>query len=151
MGILGNEKADLKAKGVVKREGGPAVNEGGIRVCVTEGKKQERVVKGFSMGRVLRWSSRLLVTAYSQLRTRKRSLSVWRQRIGKDKTGQCRRCDIPKTGTHVVLGCMDGESFGWRWSTGRQMDEKHRWSYIEKGEGEREVVIDLLEEWHDAW
>ena len=31
------------------------------------------------------------------------------------------------------------------------MDEKNRWKRVEKGEGDKGVVIDLVEEWHDKW
>ena len=31
------------------------------------------------------------------------------------------------------------------------MDEKNRWKRVEKGEGDKGVVIDLMEEWHDKW
>ena len=63
MGIPGNERTDLKAKSAVETGGGTAVTEGGTRAMVKEGRKKERVVKGFSIGRVVRWSSRLAVKA----------------------------------------------------------------------------------------
>ena len=78
VGIPGNERADLEAKVAVKGGGGTAVTEGGIRAMVTEGRTRERVVRGFGMGRVVRSSSRLAVTAYSQLRTGKGRLATWR-------------------------------------------------------------------------
>ena len=31
------------------------------------------------------------------------------------------------------------------------MDEKIRWSRVEKYPDEKEVVIDLVEEWYDRW
>ena len=65
--------------------------------------------------------------------------------------GLCCRCTVLKTGPHRAVGCMDAESFGRKWSTWKQMDEKNRWKTVEKGEGDKEVVIDLLEEWHDMW
>lgn len=46
---------------------------------------------------------------------------------------------------------MYGESFGRKWRMWGQMDEKHRWRRVEKGEVERDMVIDLVEEWHDSW
>ena len=46
---------------------------------------------------------------------------------------------------------MDGEDFGRKWSTWGQMDETNRCKRVEKGEGDKKVVIDLLEEWHDMW
>ena len=151
IGNPGNEHADLEAKGAVERGGGLAVTEGGIRACIKEERKGERAVKGFGMGRVIRWSSRLAVTAYSQLRTGKERLAAWRHRIGRDDTGLCRRCNVPETGAQAAVGCMDGESFGRRWSTWEQMDDKHRWRRVEKVGGEKDVVIDLVEEWHDSW
>ena len=50
---------------------------------VKEGRKRERVDRGFGMSRVLRWSSRLAVTAYSQLRTGKERLAAQRYKIGR--------------------------------------------------------------------
>lgn len=72
-------------------------------------------------------------------------------RIGNDDTEWCRRGDVSVTGTQAALGYMYGESFGRRCSTWGRMEEKHRWRCKEKAKGEREVVIDLVEEWHDAW
>ena len=151
VGVPGNERADLEARLAVEAGGGTAVTEGGIRAMVKEGQKKERVDKGFGMGRVMRWSSRLAVTAYSQLRTGKGRLAAWRHKIGWHDTGLCRRCAVPETGPPAAVGCMDGENFGRKWSTWGRMDEKNRWRRVEKGEGDKEVVIDLLEEWHDMW
>ena len=112
---------------------------------------KERVVKGFGMRRVVRWTSRLAVTAYSQLCTGKGRLAAWRHKIGRHETELCGRCAVLETGPHVAVGCMDGACIGRRWSTWGQMDEKNRWRRVEKGEGNKEMVIDLVEEWHDAW
>ena len=57
---------------------------------------------------------------------------------------------VPETGPHVAVGCMDGEGFGRMRSTWGQMNEKSRCRRVEKGEGEKEVVADLVEDWHDA-
>ena len=46
---------------------------------------------------------------------------------------------------------MAGEEWGRRWSTWVQMDEKVRWRRVEKGPDDKEVVIDLVEEWFDEW
>ena len=151
MGISEHEGADLEAKSAVETGGGTAVTEGGIRAIVKEGRKRERVVKGFGIGRVVRWSSRLTVTAYSQLRKGKGRLAAWRHKIGRHDTGLCRRCAVLETGPHAAVGCMDGENFGRKWSTWGQMDEKNRWRRVDKCEGDKEVVIDLVEEWHDMW
>ena len=94
-----------------------AVTEVGIRAMVKEGWKQERVVKGFGMGRVVRWSSRLAVTAYSPLRTAKGQLAALRNKIGSHDTGLYRRCAVTETGTHAAVGCIDAENFGRKWST----------------------------------
>ena len=149
--VPGNELADLKAKSAVEAGGGTAVTEGGMRAIVKEGRKKERVVKGFSIGRVVRWSSRLSVTAYSQLRTGKGRLAAWRHKIGRHDTGLCRRWAVPETGPHAAVGCIDGENFGRKCSTWGRMDERNRWRRVEKGEGDKEVVIDLVEEWQDMW
>ena len=68
IGISGNEHADLEAKVAVETGDRSAVPEGGLRALLKEGRKKERVVKGFGMSRVVGWSSRLALTAYSQLR-----------------------------------------------------------------------------------
>ena len=73
-------------------------------------------------------------------------LAAWRHKIGKNDTGLCRRCNVPETEAHATVGCMDGESFGRKWHMWGQMDKKHRWRRAEKGEGERDMVIDLVEE-----
>lgn len=103
------------------------------------------------MVRVVWRGSRLAVTTYSKYYTGKGRLAVCRLGIGQDQTPQWSRCDISEMVTYVALSCMDGESFGLRWSTWGLMDEKNRWRRIENGEGEREVVMDLVEEWHDTW
>ena len=59
---------------------------------VKEGGKRERIVRSFGMCRMVRWSSRLAVTAYSQLGTRKGRLAAWRHKIGRHDTGLCCRC-----------------------------------------------------------
>ena len=46
---------------------------------------------------------------------------------------------------------MDGEGFGRRWSTWGHMNENSRCQRMGKGEVEKEVVVDLVEDWHDAW
>ena len=91
------------------------------------------------------------MTAYSQLRTGKGRLVVCRYKIGRHDTGLYRSCAVPETGPHATVGCMDAEKCGRKWSTWGQMDEKNCWKRIEKGEGEMEVVVDLVEEWYDLW
>ena len=46
---------------------------------------------------------------------------------------------------------MAGEEWGRRWSTWVQMDENARWRRVEKGPDDKEIVIDLVEEWFDEW
>ena len=151
VGISGNEEADTVAKEAAQAGGGRAVTEGGIRAWVKEMRKEERVVKGFGVGRVVRWKSRYAVSAYSQLRTGKGLLGAWLKKIGKAESGDCVRCGVEGSGTHEAFGCMAGEAWGRRWSTWGQMDEKVRWRRVEKGPDEKEVVIDLVEEWCDRW
>ena len=54
VGIPGNDCIDLEVNAAVEARGGIVVMEGGIRALVKEGRRKERVVKGFSMGRVVR-------------------------------------------------------------------------------------------------
>ena len=65
--------------------------------------------------------------------------------------GLCRRYAIIEAGPHTAIGCMDGENFGRKWSIWGQMDEKNRRRRVEKGEPDKEVVIALVEEWHNMW
>ena len=65
VGIGGNEEADAEAKEAARVGGGRAVTEGGILAWVKELGKEERVVQGFEVGRVVRWKSRYAVSAYS--------------------------------------------------------------------------------------
>ena len=60
-GISGNERVDLEAKAVVKREGGLVLTEGGVRACIQAERKVERVLKGFGVGRVSRSSAQRLL------------------------------------------------------------------------------------------
>ena len=73
------------------------------------------------------------------------------KKIGRADSGLCRRCSVEETGSHEALGCMAGEGWGRRWSTWAQMDEKAKWRRVEKGPDDREIVIDLVEEWFDEW
>ena len=70
------------------------------------------MVKGFGMGKVVRWSSRLAVTASSQHCTGKGRLAAWRHKIGRHDMGLCRRCVVLETGPHAAVGYMDGENLG---------------------------------------
>ena len=65
VGMPRNERTNRKVKSAVEAREEMAVTEGGIRAMVKEWRKKERVVKDFGMGRVVRWSSRLAVAAYS--------------------------------------------------------------------------------------
>ena len=53
VGIGGNEEVDKEAKEAARLEGGRAVTEGDIRACMKEMRKEERVVGGFEVGRVV--------------------------------------------------------------------------------------------------
>ena len=55
VGISGNERADEQAKLAARGRDGTAVTEGGIRAECKERRRQERVVRGFGSGRVVRW------------------------------------------------------------------------------------------------
>ena len=98
VGIPMNKRTDLEAKAAVKARGGTAVTQGGIRALVKEGRKKENVVNRFGMVRMVWWSSRLAVTAYSQLHAGKRRLVALQYKIGSHETGFCRRCAVPETG-----------------------------------------------------
>ena len=114
VGISGNERGDGQAKRAAEGRGGTAVTEGGIRAGCKEKRRQERVVPGFGSGRVVRWTSRYAITAFSQLRTNKGMLASWLKRIGRSDSGLCRRCSVEGTGSHEALGCMAGEEWGRR-------------------------------------
>ena len=121
VGTFGNEHADLEVKAAVEAGGGTAVTEGGVRALVKERRKKERIAKAFCMGRVVRWSSRWVVIAYSQLRTGKGRLAASRYRIGRHEMALCRKCAVPKTGPHVAVRCMEGEGLG------RNVALGHKW------------------------
>ena len=117
VGIAGNERADEQAKLAAGGRSGTAVTEEGIRAECKERRRQERVVRGFGSGRVVRWSSRYATTAFSQLRKNKGLLALWLKKIGRVDSGLCRRCAVEETGSHEALGRMAGEEWGRRWST----------------------------------
>ena len=75
VGISGNERADWQAKLAAEGRDGAAVTEGGIRAGCKEKRWQERVVRGFGSGRVVRWTSWYAITAFSQPRTNKGMLA----------------------------------------------------------------------------
>ena len=51
------------------------------------------------------------------------------------------------SGTHMAIGCIEGEARGRWWSTWSQMDERKRWRKIRKDADGKPEVIDLVEEW----
>ena len=106
--------------------GSTAVTEGGITAECKERRRQEKVVRGFGSGRVVLWTSRYAITAFSQLRTNKGMLASWLKRVGHADSDLCRRCSVEETKAYEALGCMAGEEWGRRWSTWAQMDEKAR-------------------------
>ena len=95
--------------------------------------------------------SRYAIAAFSQLRMNKGLMASWRMKIGLADSDLCQRCSVEKTGSHEALGCMAEEEWGRRWSTWAQMDQKVRWKRVEKGPDDKEIVIDLMEEWFDEW
>ena len=151
IGISGNEREDGQVKLAAGGRGGMAVTEGGIRAECRERRQKERVVSGFGSGRVVRWTSRYAITAFSQLRTNKGLLASWLMKIGRADSDLCWRCSVEGTGSHEALACMTEEEWGRRWSTWAHMDEKVRWKTVEKGPDRKEIVIDLMEEWFDEW
>ena len=81
VGIARNMRTDLESKAAVGGRGGKAEMEVGIRALLKEGRKKARVVRGFGIGRVVRWSGRLAVIAYSQLRMGKGWLAACKYKI----------------------------------------------------------------------
>ena len=106
-------------------------------------------MEGFGRGRVIGWN-RDSVTAYSHLRTGKGRLKAWREKFGKEEFGYC-KCGVTETGNHVAFRCIQGEHWGRRWSTWKQMDQKWRWRRTVKGEDGKEQEVDLIEEWGQKW
>ena len=121
--IDGNEEADTEVKGAASDEGGRVMTEGGIRVWLKEIRREERVVSGFGIGRVVQWNSCYAVLAYSQIRTGKGLQRACRKKIGKSENGDCNTCRIEGNGTHGAISCMAGKVWGWRWSMWGQIDE----------------------------
>ena len=117
VGISGNERANGQAKLAAEGRDGTTVTEGEIRAECKKRRRQERVVRGFGSGRVVRWSSRYAITAFSQLRMNKGLLASWLRKIGRVDSDLCRRCSVEEIGSHAALGCMAGEGWGRRWST----------------------------------
>ena len=74
------------------------------------------------------------------------------EKIGKEDFEYC-SCGAGaiETGTHAVFGCIQGERWGRRWRTWKQMDQKWRWKEKITGENGREEEIDLIEEWCQKW
>ena len=83
VGISGNERVDEQAKLAAAGRDGVVVTEGRIRAECKERRRQERVVRGFGSGRVVRWASRYAITAFSQLRMNKGLLASWLNKIGR--------------------------------------------------------------------
>ena len=151
IGINGNERADKMAKEASMHQSGNKVTEGGIKAVWQEMRRNERRVEGFGKGRIIGWN-RTSVTAYSHMRTGKGRLRGWREKIGKADFGFCQcGAGMTETGTHAAFGCIQGERWGRRWSTWRQMDQRWRWrDTIIDGDG-KEQEIDLIEEWCQSW
>ena len=126
IGIRGNERADQMAKEASGYQGANKVTQGGIKAVWQEMRRNERRVEGFGKGRVIGWN-RTSVTAYSHIRTGKGRLRGWRKKIGKEDWGYCYcGAGVTETGTHAAFGYIDGEKWGGRWNTWKQMDQKWR-------------------------
>ena len=117
VGIVGNERVDKEAKLAAGGRDGAAVTKEGIRAECKEKRRQERVVRRFGSGRVVRWTSPHTITAFSQLRTNKGLMASLLKRIGWSDSDLCRRCSVEETGSYEALGCMAREEWGRRWST----------------------------------
>ena len=151
IGINGNEMADKMAKEATVHQGENKVTEGGIKAVWQEMRRNERRVEGFGKGRVIGWN-RTSVTAYSHMRTGKGRLRGWREKIGKEDFGFCQcGAGMMETGTHAAFGCIQGERWGRRWSTWKQMDQRWRWRDTIIDENGKEQEIDLIEEWCQSW
>ena len=142
-GIRGNEEADRLAKEATVKQLATNVTEGGIKAVWQEIRRNERRVEGFGRGRVIGWN-RDSVTAYSHLRTGK-GIESLEEKVGKEEFGYC-KCGVTETGNPVAFGCIQGEHWGRRWSTWKQMDQKWRWRRMVKGEDGKEQEVDLIEE-----
>lgn len=110
-GIEGNERAGEEAKRAASRRGADAVPESGVRSAVAYTRRKERVVKGFGVGRIMKWKERHAVTAYSQPRSGKGRLGVWPRTTGRRDYDRlrCSRCPVSETKVHAALGCIAGE------------------------------------------
>ena len=78
-------------------------------------------------------------------------LGAWLRKIEKAENRDCDSCGVEGSGTHGAFGCMAVEAWGCRWSMWGQIDKKVCWRRVEKGPDEKEIVIDLVEEWCDRW
>ena len=151
IGINRNERADQMAKEASVHQGGNKVTEGGIKAVWQETRRNERRVEGFGKGRVIGWN-RTSVTAYSHMSTGKGGLRGWREKLGKEDLGFCQcGAGMTETGTHAAFGCIQGERWGRRWSTWRQMDQKWRWRDTVIDGNCKEQEIHLIEEWCRSW
>lgn len=145
VGIKGNEGADQVAKiGTLQRPSHPVITEGGLSQWWKAERKKEGEVGGTGKGRVVRWESKAM-RSYTQCRTGKGNLGVWKNKLNSEVDLTCRKCGkYPETGAHIALSCIEAEGLGRRWSNWKQIDERKRWFRKEK-EGDREVVVDLAE------
>lgn len=122
--IDATEKADLIAKEASPSLVANTITEGGITAIWQNTHRRETKVDSFGKGRVIGWN-RTSVIAYSHVRTGKERLKGWREKIGKEDSGFCHcRAGTTETDTHVAFRCIQGEKWGRRWSTWKQMDQK---------------------------
>ena len=68
--------------------------------------------------------------------------------IGNSESEECRGCGKgPENGSHVTIGCMNGEARGRRWSLWSQMDDRKRWWRVVKDSNSEQRVVDVMEQW----
>jgi len=82
-----------------------AITEGGLDQVWTRKRKAEREVKGGGVGRTLRWNRKALLN-YTQCKTSKEKLGVWRHTLDPWGGPLCRECGFElETSKYVALVC----------------------------------------------
>ena len=145
VGVWGNERADALARAGCGGGGIPRAMEGGVRALWKKLRARERSVSGLGAGRISGWGRRA-ASRYTQLRTGKGDLGVWRKRLGRG-LGSCCLCqgDL-EMGGHLVFRCpKTQEGIGWQWARWIDLDDKARWAY-EYEEAGRVWVGDRVED-----
>ena len=129
VGVAGNELADGIAKLGCGLGGDPVVTKGGVRALWKRIRAAERSVVGCGMGRVAQWGKQA-VSRYTQLRTNKGDLGVWRERLSRGSR-LCRLCgSASETGPYLVFDCRKcTPGRGWCWGGWGELDDKTLWRY----------------------